>query len=67
MKVHAPDLTPAEDTLAHVLADAIVDDLLGDAGGLWIAVSTHDEADQQQLVERLRAEGRDVRVRREAA
>lgn len=61
MASERPELTLAQDTLARILADAIVDDLL-DAGGLWIAVNCADVNDQQELVARLRAEGRTVRL-----
>jgi hypothetical protein len=61
MPAEPRDLTPPEDALARILADAIVEDLL-EAGGLWLAVRCHDPHDQQELIERLRAEGREVRA-----
>jgi hypothetical protein len=55
-------LTVAEDALGRVLAEAVIDDLVADTGGLWVAVSCRDATDQRELAERLRAEGRDVKV-----
>lgn len=60
-------LTPPEDTLARVLADAVIDDMVSEAGGLWVAVQCRDETELRELTERFRGEGREVRVRREAA
>ena len=57
-----PALTRAEETLADVLADAIVDELLTTAGEHWVVVACRDEADREELVARLRREGREVRV-----
>jgi hypothetical protein len=60
-------LTPAEDALVRVLADAVVEDLVSDTAGLWLAVRCHDEHDQHALVAHLRGEGREVRYREDAA
>ena len=56
-----PALSPAENALADIFADAVVADLMAE-GGVWVAVACRDEADREELVARLRREGREVRV-----
>jgi hypothetical protein len=54
-------LTPAEEILARVLTDAIVEDIFaGLSAEPWIAVRCIDESVQKELADRLRAEGREV-------
>ena len=62
MPADSHNLTAAENTLADVLAEAVIADLMAEAG-LWVAVSCRDMNDQEELIGRLRREGREVRHR----
>ena len=54
-------LSAAEDTLARILTDAIVEDLFeGVSEGLWLAVRCVNEAEQKEVADRLRAPARRV-------
>jgi hypothetical protein len=61
-------LSAAEDTLARILTDAVLEDLFeGVSEGLWLAVRCNDEAEQKELADRLRARGLEVILRTRAA
>lgn len=61
-------LTAAEETLAAILNEAIVEELLeGAPPGLWLVVGCTSESDQIELARRFRAEGREVIMRSRTA
>jgi len=61
-------LSAAEDTLARILTDAVVEDLFaGVSEGLWLAVRCNNEAEQEELADRLRSRGLEVVLRSRTA
>lgn len=61
-------LTRAEDTLASILTEAIVEELLeGAPDGHWLVVACADEVQQLKLAEQLRTQGYEVSLRKRAA
>lgn len=62
------ELTPAEESLASILADAVFDDLLeGLPAGQWLLVSCPSSHDQAELAAKLRSEGLHVVLRERIA
>lgn len=61
-------LSAAEDTLARILTDAVVEDLFaGLSDAPWLAVRCNNEAEQKELADRLRARGLEVILRTRTA
>lgn len=68
MRADREKLSAAEDTLARILADAVVEDLFaGVSEGLWLAVRCANEGEQRELADRLRARGLEVILRTRTA